>query len=233
LTTANSIIRQALGKLGIVAPGEAVDAGDASACLISLNTMLDGWAVESLYAYATTTITGTLPANTQTRTIGPTGQLVATPRPVRLEAGCFFTAGGIDYPIETVTEDEFNSIGLKAVSSLGPRWVFYNPTLANGVLNFHPRAAQAVILSLVVQQRISSFASLTTSYTLPPGYERALVLSLAEEVAADYEREVPPTMARNAALARRNIKRTNFVVPQLDVCGSSDRRSHFERFLEG
>lgn len=231
-TTAASIIRQALGHLGIAAPGQAVSAGDASACLTALNTMLDGWAVENLYAYATQTITGTLPANTQTRTIGPTGQLVATPRPVRLEDGCFFTAGGIDYPIDTINEAEFNSIGLKAVSSLGPRWVEYSPTLPNGVLSFHPRAAQAVTLSLVVQQQISAFASLTQQYTLPPGYKRALEFSLAEEVAASYEREVPPTVARNAAMARRNIKRANFVVPQLDVDGC-DGRSHLERFLEG
>jgi hypothetical protein len=231
-TTANSIIRRALGHLGIVALGQTVKPGDAADCLIALNTMLDGWAVENLYAYATQTITGTLPANTQTRTIGPTGQLVATPRPVRLEDGCFFSVGGIDYPLDTINEAEFNSIGLKAVSSLGPRWVFYNPTLPNGVLHFHLRAAASVALSLVVQQRISSFASLTQQYTLPPGYERALVFSLAEEVAASYEREVPPTVARNAAMARRNIKRVNVVVPQLDV-GGCDGRSHLERFLEG
>jgi hypothetical protein len=233
MTTAAQLIRGALGKLGIVAPGEAVDAGDAAVCLLSLNTMLDGWAVENLYAYATATVTGTLPAGTGSRTIGPTGQLVAAPRPVRLEAGCFFTAGGIDYPIETVTQDEYNSIGLKAIDSLGPRWVFFNATLPNGVLLFHPRPAQAVTLSLVVQQRIAAFANLTTNYNLPPGYERALLYSLAEEVAADYEREVPPTVARTAAMARRAIKRTNNVVPQLDVCGSGMARNHLDRFLEG
>lgn len=232
MTTANSIIKQALGKLGIVAPGETVDPGDASACLASLNLMLDGWRVESLYAYASATITGTLPAGEQTRTIGPTGQLVATPRPVRLEDGCFFTLGGLDYSIDAITEAEFNGIGLKNVGSLGPRWVFYNPTLPNGALNFHPRAAADVVLHLVVQQQIASFASLTANYTLPPGHERALVLSLTEEVAPDYEREVSPTLARNAAMARRNIKRANHRVPQLDVCGGP-QRSHLERFLEG
>jgi hypothetical protein len=232
VTTANSIIRQALGKLGIAAPGQVVSPGDAQACLQSLNTMLDAWAVESLYAYATQTITGTLPASTATRTIGPTGQLVATPRPVRLEDGCFFTAGGIDYPITTVTEGEYNGIGLKDVASLGPRWVFYRPTLPNGLLSFFPLAAPAVTLSLVVQQQISAFATLTTNYTLPPGYERALVFSLSEEVAADYEREVPPTVTRNAAAARRLIKRTNHTVPQLDVCGGPVR-GRLERFLEG
>ncbi|MGH7185093.1 MAG: hypothetical protein ACREIB_02290, partial [Pseudomonadota bacterium] len=54
-------------------------------------------------------------------------------------------------------------------------------------------------------------------FLLPTGYERMLVFSLAEEVAADYEREIPPTVARNATNARRAVKRVNSRVPTLQL----------------
>lgn len=88
------------------------------------------------------------------------------------------------------------------------------------------------MLNLPVQKRLDAFAALTTEYTLPPGYERALVFTLAEEVAADYEREIPPTVARNAAAARRILKRANFKVPQL-VVGEDDRMTARGRFIRG
>jgi hypothetical protein len=59
-----------------------------------------------------------------------------------------------------------------------------------------------------------------------------LVFTLAEEVAADYEREIPPTVARNAAAARRILKRANHKVPQL-VVGEGDLTTQESRFIRG
>lgn len=225
MTTANRIIRGALGKIGIVTPGEAVKAGDAADCLVALNAMLDAWQVERLFAYATQTIVGTLPSGTATRTIGPTGDLLCTPRPVAIELGSFFRTGSNDYPLRTVTEEEYNSITVKGVGSLGPAVVSYTASLPNGVLRFFPQAASPVTLNLQVMVQISAFVDLTTDYLLPPGYERALVLSLAEEVASDYEHEMSQALRRQGVNARRMIKTMNVVVPQLDVGGDQSLTS--------
>lgn len=215
MTTANELIGQALGLLGVRAAGNPVSGESAAMALERLNTLLDAWRVNSLFAHATQTITGTLPANTTTRTIGPAGQLVCAPRPMRIEQGSKFTAGGIDYPIRTVTQPEFELIGIKALASIGPEVVFYNPTMPAGQLSFYPQASASVTLSLVVLLQLTEFADLTTDYTLPPGYVRALAYSLAEECAPDFEREVPPSVARTARNSRRAIQIANNVVPQL------------------
>jgi hypothetical protein len=215
MTTANELISQALGLLGIRSAGNPVGGAEAAIALERLNTMVDAWRINSLFAYATATVTGTLPANTTTRTVGPAAQLVTAPRPMRIEAGSKFTAGGIDYPILPVTQAEFELIGIKALASIGPEVVFYNPTLPTGLLSFYPQASAAVTLSLVVLQQVSEFADLTTDYTLAPGTRRALVFSLAEEAAADFEREVPPSVARTARNARRAVHIANHSVPQL------------------
>lgn len=216
-TTAAAIIRSALGKLGIVAPGESVKPNDAEDCLRALNVLLDGWLVENLYAYATQTIDHALGSNALDLTIGPTGDIVVAARPVRFEAGCYYSTGGVDYPLQQINEAEFNAIGVKPLPSLGPCVFTYNPTLPNGALRFYPQASGGATLHLVVQVQLAAFADLSTEYTIAPGYERALVYTLAEEVGADFEREIPPTVARNAANARRFLKRANLVVPQLII----------------
>jgi hypothetical protein len=163
-------------------------------------------------------VTGTLPALTGTRTIGPAGDLVIDPRPVRLEAGCKYTSGGIDYPLRLVTLAVYDGEPFKDTAAMGPEIVHYNPSLPLGVLSFWPVAQASVTLSLVVQVQLTAFADLTTDYELPPGYLRALVYTLAEECGPDFERDVPPTVSRNAMNARRLLQRSNHDVPQLDIC---------------
>lgn len=231
MTTANKIIGQALGLLGVRSSVDPVTGADAAIALERLNTLLDGWRTQSLFAYAQQTVAGVLPAHTATLTIGPAGQLVAE-RPIRVEAGSRFTRDGIDSPIRPIGQAEYAAIADKATAGLGPEWVAFNPTLPEGVLSFYPLADAPVALSLVVLQQVSQFATLTTDYALPPGYERALIFSLAEEVSPDFERDVPPIVARNARNARRLIQRVNHEVPQLQVPAEPRRGERFS-ILEG
>jgi hypothetical protein len=60
------------------------------------------------------------------------------------------------------------------------------------------------------------FADLTTDYDLEPGSKRALVYSFAEEVASDFEKQMSPGAQRIARGARRSLKRSHHVTPQLD-----------------
>jgi hypothetical protein len=230
-TSAAIISRAALGKLGINSPGEALRPEDGSTCLEALNRILDAWRLERLYAYATTDVTHTVVSEAQTLTIGPGGN-IDTQRPERFEAGCYFSWGGLDFELIEITEAEYNRITLKSVGGLGPTWFDYTPSLPLGTLRFFPRIPSSAVLRMPVQVHLTEFADLTTLYTLPAGYERALVFTLAEEVAADYEREIPPTVARNAAAARRILKRANHKVPQL-VVGEGDLTTQESRFIRG
>jgi hypothetical protein len=219
MTTANQIIGQALGLLGVRSSADAVPGSDAVIALERLNTLLDGWRAQSLFAYATQTITGTLPASTATRTIGPAGQLVASPRPTRIES-MFYTSGSTDYEVKPFTAEEYDRIPDKTITGLGPDFYYFNPGLAAGTLSFYPLASENVTLTIRLWLQVTAFADLTTDYTLSPGYLRALVYSLAEECGPDFEREAPPSVLRTAANARTLLKRVNHRVPQLEVTGT-------------
>lgn len=231
MATATQIIGGALGLLGIRAPGDDIDPDISAIVFDRLNTLLDAWRTQEFFAYTTQIVTGTLPANTQVLTIGPAMALAVTPRPVALEPSSFYTAGGIDYPLIPVTEAEFNHIALKSVAATGAKWMFYRPGAgATGTVSFWPLAGSSVALSIVCQLQVSEFSDYTADVVLPAGYRRALQFTLAEECAADFEREVPPTVARNARAARCDIKQNNFRVPQLVVSGVGESGIEFGSF---
>lgn len=230
MTTANQIIDQALGLLGVKAPGESVSGDEATGLLFRLNGMLDSWRTVSMFAYTTSRVTYTLPSNTATATIGPAGNFVLTTRPVRLEEGCFYTSGSLDYPIQPITMAEFNAITLKGTQYTGPAYVALDTSLPTGTLYFYPLSNASIVVTLLALTQVVDFADLTTSYTLAPGYQRAIAFSFAEEICSEYERDVTPATARIAALARRNIKRANHETPQR---ASPPMRSKLADFYAG
>jgi hypothetical protein len=211
MTTATQIISQALGILRIRAPGDAVgnEAGDM---LERLNMMLDGWRLESLFATAGIRVTATLGA-VATATIGPSADFDIDPRPFRIEDGSFYTVGGLDYPIEVVDLVTFNNIALKDLAVLGPDFVYYEAGDPTGTVYFYPQGAAEV--TLICLGTLESFADMTTGYDLGPGVKRALAYSLAEDMAGDFETKLSEDQKVIAKHARRSLKRSHHVTPQL------------------
>jgi hypothetical protein len=215
MTTAQTIITAALGELGVTESGQTPSNEDLAVCLLALNVLADAWLVEPGYAYSTTLVSAALPAATQSRTIGPAMQF-ACARPVRIEQpGSYVRVGDIDYPLEVVDDVAYNEIALKSVSGAWPSVCMYDAGSPTGNVYFWPTGACTVYL--MVKTPVSQFATLTTSVTLTPGMERALKFSLMEEVAGTFSRKLTTIQHRNAANARRNFKRANFVTPELSV----------------
>ena len=214
MTTAQSIITGALTTLGVKAEGQPLPAEYAQQGLTSLNELIDSWAIESLFAWSTTEYTGT--ANGSTVTIGPTGDVVTPFQPPRIE-GAFTRLSNIDYPINLVNYLEFADIRLKSVVGPFPTIGYYD---AVGTLFLYPVASGQEI-HVSVYQRLSEFATLLTNYSLEPGTRRALRLSLAEELAAEFSVPLNPVTAQLAMRARRMLKRSNHTVPQLGSIADS------------
>jgi len=216
-TTATKIITQALGVLGIIGPGSSVKGAELQDALMRLNTLIDAWRLESMFAYATQTVTGQIPAGAKAVTVGPSGDIITQYRPLRLEQGSFYSASGLDYPITALTRAEYSNIGYKTLGGLGPGGGYYEPGVPNGTLHLYPQASIDTPVTLQMLTELSEFADLTTSYVLPPGYERALIYSLAADLADPYLVQLSPTAARTGAQARMALRRVNFETPALST----------------
>lgn len=228
MTTATEIIGQALGLLGVKDPVEAVNGTEAANCLVRLNGLLDSWRTESLSAYSLARVSASVAA--ATATIGPAGTFVLASRPVRLELGCFFTAGGVDYPIDPIGADRFNAIPVKTNGGRGPSVVYIDEAWPAATLYFYPVPASAVTVTLLVQTQITAFADLTTSYSFPPGYARAMAFDLALEMAPEYQVAVTPLLMRRAEGAKRSVTRLNSRVPVLKLPAIVGRQSSTWRY---
>jgi hypothetical protein len=208
MTTARTIITSALGNLGVKAEGQQIGADDIQLSLSKLNDLLDSWAIEALYAFSTTEYTGRVTGTTVS--IGPTGDVVTPYVPTRIEK-VFSRLGNLDRPIELVTYSEFADISLKSNAGPFPATAHYN---AAGTLFLYPPASSTEI-HVGVYERLAEFATVDTDYTLRPGVRRTLGLSLAEELAPAFGTPVNPALVVLASKARRMLKRSNHVVPQL------------------
>lgn len=213
MTTATEIISHALGLLSVKDPTEAVGGTEATNCLVRLNGLLDSWRNESLAAYAVSRVTASV--SSATATVGPAGNFVTASRPVRLEEGCFFSAGGVDYQIRPIGAERYNAIPVKTVGALGPAVVYLDEAWPTATAYFYPVPASAVTITLLIQTQITEFADLTTDYDIPPGYARALAYDLALEMAPEYQVPLNPGFMQRAMSAKQSITRVNTRVPVL------------------
>lgn len=208
MTTALEIIEGAMSKIGRLEAGQSVASEDSTLCLESLNSIVDAWGVQNLTAHALVTLEVSLLAGVS--------EVTLSPRQVRIEGG-FTRVGSIDYPLRIVSREEFDLIGVKDIDSVAPVWGLYEPEQSAGALFLYPQAQEACTLHLTIQERIDEFADLSTDYSLPQGFKRALTYNLAVEIAPDFKTEASPSVFREAINSLKAIKRARVRVPVLET----------------
>ena len=213
MTTARQIVTRALSELGVLGSGDTLDAGDAQKGLDALNDLAGSWNTSPLYAYATADSTASVSPGQSFVTVG-VGQQISVAGLSRIEQGAFYRVGNIDYPVRVIRQSEYASIWNKDIATGWPSYAYYDRA---GKIHLWPVPGAGGELHLPIRGRLSSFTTLDTNYTLPDGYDRALSLSLAEELADQFQRPVSMNLIRRALGARTVIKRANLVVPTLDA----------------
>lgn len=224
MTTALTLIEDALGEIGVKEAGQSVSSEDAALALRYLNRVLQRWSNHRLLIPSLTEVSVPLDGS-GSYTIGPSGADVTATRPNKIISGYVRDSGGLDYPLELLTELQWQRIGTKTQSG-PPCSVWYEKTSSNGTLHVYPDVA-GYTLKLQCQVLLSSFATTSTSLTLPEGYESALVYSLACDVAGQFGRQASADLLRKAAAANRSLRRTNS--EPIYVANSGDGRPDIER----
>ena len=227
MTTALQIIDSAYTALGYKSPTDVLSGQDAAYALSKLNDLIDSWNTQTLCIYSTTEVVAT--ASGLPITIGP-GMTLNTPRPVRMLPGSFARISGLDYPITWISEQQYQEIPLKSTSSNIPIYGMYDSGSPTGGVYLWPFQTTATEYHILVQTQLTEWPTLATDVTLTQGYRRALIYSLAEELAPGYT-EVPPTLARNAMNARRAIRQADAVGPVLKFADNGT--SPIARFIAG
>ncbi len=208
MTTALQLVTSALRKLGAVAAGEAPDADEQADALAALNQIVESWNLQGLALYRRENVAYSLVPSQQVYTIG-SGANFNGARPITMN-GAFVTRGGIDYPLEPLTQAQWNEILQKSQESQLPEAVYYEPTFPDGTLRFWPVPLEALTVTLAINMQLGAVADINDDLAFPPGYERALVYALAVDLAPEYPAvTLSQRVIDTADEALADIKRAN------------------------
>ena len=196
-------------SVGQILTGTGITSGTA---ITSYGTGLGGASTAALGTY-----------NLQLSNTFASGTIVSyVPRPLRINSGfvrVVSSIGGVlDYPIAVITDEEYELIGLKALSGPWPRAVYYQPSMPVGMLNYWPNPSQGE-MHLFCDTILNQFSTLNDTVTFPPGYKIFLRYNFAEFLLTEYPRTDPQIAAQvreMAANTRAALKRTN-MQPQQTV----------------
>lgn len=211
MPTAADLIETAAIKLGAIATGEALTADEATDSLAVLNSMLDFWAIDKLLVYQIVQNSYSWTSGQASRTIGSGGNFNAT-RPIKIEDGSFFRLNNIDSPV-TILRDRlsYDSLASKSDQSTFPEVLFYDTVYPLGVLYAYPVPSQTITLYLNSWQTLQSFTGLTTSLSLPPGYQWTIEHNLAVALEPVFDLACPPSVRAEAAKSKGALMRINHI----------------------
>lgn len=171
-------------------------------------------------------------------TIGPGGDFNRASRPPFQNAivGCGLLLRGVSNPpVEVIarsvfTDDEYQSIAVKNLTSVQFTGMWYNPTFSSGLgsISLYPvpdNSNYSIVLYL--RTALPLFANQNAAYDLPDGYEECFVYNLARRLAGMNGRSLLPEDIRIAVAALRRVKVSNVKLRDLlpdPMFAPSDRR---------
>lgn len=187
----------------IVGPEENVSGTQETTALRYLNQMLDSWSAATVGAHVVTSESITLTASVAQYNIGTAaGCDFNTARPIKV-LDSYFSDGEADQPVTVIGREEYNAISDKTEEGY-PSNVYYEPTSPNGSLSFFPVPNSTYTVMLNSIKPLANF-TVNAEVTLPPGYEWAIVNSLAEVMRTERGWPVDQRQMQQAASAREAI----------------------------
>ena len=191
--TAADIITDALQELQVIGEGDSPSAYDIQRCTFALNLMLKRWAAKAVPLWTIKTISFPVVANTGTYTIGPTGTVASSFRPLQIMEGWSRDVNGIDTPLNPISRVDYDNLGNKNSTASVPVNFYFNPTIGSGVsasnstVTFYPVPTDATrTIYFNVQRPLQDITTITDEFDFPAEWFEAIKWNLAASVAFKY-----------------------------------------------
>jgi hypothetical protein len=238
VTTPADIIRLVLKDTGVLGVGQSASAEDTNDLFDTMNIMIAEWNSKRWLLFHLIDVS-LVSTGQISYTIG-TGGDFNTPRPDRLENGCFFrqliTASSpnqIDYPLEILeSREDYSRIALKQLLTI-PQFIFYDPGFPLGTIYPWPvPQATTYELHLLLKSQLSQFANLADTIELPAQYFGALRYNLACRVRSMYQLPPEPTLISLATDALNVLRNANAAIPRLRMPAGIAKGSKYNIFSD-
>lgn len=220
-----SFLTLALSEIRAVSAGDVVSADDLDLALLIFNEYLDWLNANDRALYDRDFTTYTLTPNLQPHTIGLTANsptfTVTTNRPSAIVNANIILANNIRSRLSIVNDQGWNAIVAGAaagqtptITATIPTVLYYGSSWPNGSIYLWPVPTAAYGLELETETLLAQVA-LSDTLTLPPGYQQALRLSVAELCAPHLGLTVSPDTRAAARAARELVWGANDDIPSI------------------
>lgn len=224
-STVGDLCSQILLESGIIGQGQSASAEDTNNCLRRLNQLISQWNRKRWLIFNLITVSFTS-TGAISYTVGPGGNF-NTPRPDRLENGCFFrqlnTSGSnqVDYSLDLIqSKENYDRITLKSMGTW-PSQVFYDSAYPMGNAFIWPVPASGLYeIFLLMKSQITAFTGLSQAISLPPEYEVALNYNGQVRTRIAYRMPPDPLMIGLAKDSLNVLREANVQMPTLQMPGA-------------
>lgn len=247
LPSYRSIIISAMRKLAIMGTGQTDPYGeDLEFAVNELNELVGQWNTRRRFAWYMRTQEFEFSTAQQSYTIGaadnsPVPDFVVDEgnRPQRIESAQLVLTGTDPdtlIPLAVWTWQQYSNISSPALASTQPMGIYYEPALPNGVIYPYPAFPTETTNKLKLwwwnQLLTMALTEITTELYLPPGYERALALSLAVSMYPAFPKKSDlQELQRQMRVAVSDIQSVNVIPPYVDTSAGVNRYGDGGNFL--
>ena len=203
--TAKRIIEGALRTIGVLASGEEAQPSEIQDGLEALNGLLSTWNNVSLLIPSITTRTFDL-KDSKTYTYGIGGDFDA-PRPIAIQFAQFQDIYSYFYTCEIYNNQTW-AMNDRPVQ-IRPLGCYFEPSYPLAVVHFPTAPYTTDKFRVQVLEPLTYISSPLDSFTLPDGYERALRLNLAIELASEFGTQPGPMTVQLAQEAKHTLEIKN------------------------
>jgi hypothetical protein len=237
LSVANSVIlTRALVELNAAQAGDVVQPDLLQLALDTENQILDEWNSEREKVYADSFLPFTLTPNLNPHTIGPVAPAGATwtttQAPIKINGikVAVSTTSPVSYRFCTPRDAAwFQALVTPGLTADVPTDFFFDPTWTTtapfGSVYFYPVPTVAHAVQLWCRIVLGQL-TMNQTISLPPGYNRALMLSTAKALSAPLRKQWSTLQEQQLIKALRQIASNNTVVPRIRTLDSGMPRGN-------
>jgi hypothetical protein len=210
-TTGLDVITNAMFEIRVARAGDVLNPEDAAFGLSKVNRLIDNWNADNRTVYASDLSAYVITPGLGAHTIGPAGATWTAPRPVKLIAASLLEPVALptwQRPLKIFDVSWWQQADNPNLTAAEPEYAGYLPDYPLGVVMLYPipTVANGILLETWT---VLSALTLAGTVALPPGYEDAITLTLAEDLASAFGQQASAMLTFKAREARARIFANN------------------------
>lgn len=208
MATVRQLIEGAMRRIGVLDSDRDLSGSDLATALRVAEELLQFWSMSTLDIPGRTIETFTsVFAGGNMATMGTGGDLNTT-RPIKIDIINGIGADGSDFPIVKSSAERWFSIRTRNITTRPRYWYAeYNTDYVRIRFDSVPEPTESI--RILSWKPFSALGALTATLSFPPGYDRALRLNLAVDLAGEFGVPIDADLKGLAREAKREIENLN------------------------